>query len=490
MSNNIDLINLFKYDNYNNFEEFLENYGISLAETKPQIILDNNLDNFGYCYIIKPKQIIKKDEASHTLGLENIGATCYMNATIQCLCHVFYMKNYFQNRQLVYNDINNKQCPLTIVFYKLLNILWQKSFNGKKYFSPTDFKNKISEMNPQFKGIAANDSKDLILFLYETIHNEINNPNNNNQKIINQNNELQIFRNNYYSKNWSFLVKYFYFEQQNFLRCISCGFNKESFNISNILIFPLEKVREYLVKKKPEGFMSVSLYNCFENYQEEEILSGANMIYCNNCKRNSAAGTSNRIYTSPEVMTIILNRGKGLQFSVEFDYPLKMNIDKFVFDKTSNNNNYELICVLTHIGPSGMAGHFIAYCKSPVNGKWYCYNDAIVTQSSDPRNQNAGIPYVLFYQKINPNKSIDYIIQNNNSSMITLYFTYKDKEYYLDVDKNKSFSLIINELRQIYHISKNSSLLLSTGNNMIKIEASKNPFYYNLKNNDKITIIE
>ena len=30
-------------------------------------------------------------------------------------------------------------------------------------------------MNPLFKGIQANDSKDLVLFIYENIHRELNN---------------------------------------------------------------------------------------------------------------------------------------------------------------------------------------------------------------------------------------------------------------------------------------------------------------------------
>jgi ubiquitin carboxyl-terminal hydrolase 2/21 len=413
-----------------------------------------------------------------------------MNATIQCLCNVFYIKKYFQDKQLIYNDTNNKKCPLTIEFYKLINIIWQSSYNGKSYYSPKAFKNLISEMNPLFKGIAANDSKDLILFLYETIHTEINNPNSKNQKIINQNSELQFFRNSYYSNNWSFLVKYFYFEQQSFLRCYSCGFNKESYNIINILIFPLEKVREYMTRKKPEGFASVSLYNCFENFQEEELLSGANMIYCNNCKRNSNAGSSNKIFTSPEVMTIILNRGKGLEFSVEFDYPSKINIDEFVNDKSCKNNIYELIGVLTHIDPSGMSGHFIAFCKSPVNGKWYCYNDATVTQTTDPRSQNVGIPYVLFYQKINPNKPIDNIMQKNNSNEITLYFSFNNKEYYLGIENNILFKDIIIKLRQKLNISKNICLFFCISEKCIRLEDNKTPIYYNLKNYDKIAITE
>ena len=103
-------------------------------------------------------------------------------------------------------------------------------------------------MNPLFQGIAANDSKDLIIFLYETMHNEINNPTQYNENNY-YNIELQTFRNNYYSNNSSFLINTFYYERQNILKCLSCNYSKISYNISNILIFPLEKVREYMAKK-------------------------------------------------------------------------------------------------------------------------------------------------------------------------------------------------------------------------------------------------
>ena len=79
---------------------------------------------------------------------------------------------------------------------------------------------------------------------------------------------------------------------------------------------------------------------------------------------------------------------------------MTINIDKYVNEK-NKDANYELIGVIAHIGPSSMGGHFIAYCKSPVDKKWYCYNDAQVTECADPENDinSKGIPYVLFYQR-------------------------------------------------------------------------------------------
>ena len=55
----------------------------------------------------------------HCSGLENIGATCYMNATLLCLCNISSLKNYFENIIQVNKDINNREAPLTKFFSDL-----------------------------------------------------------------------------------------------------------------------------------------------------------------------------------------------------------------------------------------------------------------------------------------------------------------------------------------------------------------------------------
>lgn len=43
----------------------------------------------------------------------------------------------------------------------------------KGSYSPDEFKKTISELNPLFQGVQANDSKDLVIFLLEVMNNEL-----------------------------------------------------------------------------------------------------------------------------------------------------------------------------------------------------------------------------------------------------------------------------------------------------------------------------
>ena len=67
------------------------------------------------------------------------------------------------------NKENNR---LSFALAEVIKNLWVNL--DKRFYPPENFKNVISEINPIFKGRAANDPKDLILFLLENIHNELN----------------------------------------------------------------------------------------------------------------------------------------------------------------------------------------------------------------------------------------------------------------------------------------------------------------------------
>ena len=92
-----------------------------------------------------------------------------MNATLQCLSNTKKLTQYFLKD--FKND--NPYKIMTSEYYKVILNLWKRE-NNKKSYSPNSFKEVLSRENPLFAGIAANDSKDLINFLIERFHQELN----------------------------------------------------------------------------------------------------------------------------------------------------------------------------------------------------------------------------------------------------------------------------------------------------------------------------
>ena len=80
-------------------------------------------------------------------------------------------------------------------------------------------------------------------------------------------------------------------------------------------------------------------------------------------------------------------------------YPPELDLSNFI-QSVGCPTKYELTGVITHLGVSGPNGHFMAFCKNPINRKWYKYNDDSVTEANIYNVHNEGIAYILFYNLI------------------------------------------------------------------------------------------
>ena len=328
-------------------------------------------------------------------GLQNIGATCYMNATLQCFSNV----QRFREGILRLKGKNSLNKDLSYSLKEVLVNIWKN--NKIKYYPPYNFKNLISQMNPLFEGVQANDSKDLILFILETIHRELNLKKNSfsAQSKVNNSDFMSVFNQFtkfYKSNNQSIVSDEFYGYFVSIMKCGYCNAVTYNVQIMNILIFPLEKVR--ICMKKPYNF--VTLDDCFKNYEEPELLAGSDKIFCNFCKMTTNAHNQNKLIIAPKTLIINLNRGKGLEFKVGIKFEEYLDIKNYLLMSDKSPNYYELVGVISHFGESNMGGHFIAYCKNSFDGKWYKFNDAIVNESSFQEASFQGLPYVLFYSYI------------------------------------------------------------------------------------------
>ena len=348
------------------------------------------------------------------IGLNNIGATCYMNSTLQCLSNTDELTKFFLN-EFIYEPNNSKKI-MSNEYYNLIKNLWNKN-NNNKPFSPNEFKETLSNENPLFKGIAANDSKDLINFLIERFHNElkeVNNENNINYDYnpndqLNEQKMIEIFKNEFKERYNSIISKLFYGILEIKSQCQGCKLIKYNFQVFSFIEFPLEKVNQYCFNtgkrlnyntnnnnnKNP----NIDLIECFEYYQNTELMAGDNQMYCNICNQNCDSLYQNLLYSTPNKLIINLNRGRGAVYECNVNFPEILDISNFVSSK-DGNTVYELYAVICHIGPSSMSGHFVAYCRNRMDFKWYLYNDAFVTLCENGNEYKKGMPYILFYQNI------------------------------------------------------------------------------------------
>ena len=361
--------------------------------------------------------LLKLNKEPILVGLNNIGATCYMNATLQCLSNTTNLTEYFL--KIFKYEQNNKSRIISNQYYNVVKNLWDRN-NNNKSFSPESFKEKLSQENPLFKGIQANDSKDLINFLLERFHLELNEPRKDINNIIKKNYEvtlnaqlnegkmLNIFLHEFKMKYNSIISNLFYGMLETRSQCQNCKNIKYNFQVYSFLEFPLEQVNKFCFNqgKRPNYNYNnknpdVDLYECFEYNSNLELMSGDNQMYCNICNSTQNALYGTQIYSAPNYLIINLNRGRGAVYECNVNFPEKLNLINFITFK-NENTIFELYAVICHLGPSSMSGHFVAYCKKKKDdhNKWYLFNDAIVSECKNQEEYRNGMPYILFYKVI------------------------------------------------------------------------------------------
>ena len=458
--------------NNNNFNKYIKSNDNKKEEMRAKT-----------CLVKKNKDNIKLNFMVRARGLINVGATCYMNATLQCFYHVKAL-----SENLINDNNINKKMEITSSFKDVIEKL--AGCSNKKIFryynvdektkdnvEPIEFKDIIGEKNPLFKGKNACDSKDLILFMLESMDKELTIRNNKNDKIkLFVGKDLSEMEDNNYKKcHNSIISDLFYGFQKSNVMCDSCKYLDNTFTVINFLLFPLEKTYNSLNKNNNNNAMNMmnmmnmmymmnnnnmnnnymymnninpnfnnilnrmslnnhnmnnyfnnnnninqlncrttiqskrnltlnaqndiqrklTLDDCFKEFLAEDLLSGQNKIYCNHCHKYSNAITKNELYKAPNILILILNRGRGNYFKCDLDFPKYLDISKYLINNDSPKY-YDLIGVISHFGESNESGHFMAFCKH-FDLSWYIFNDAIVKQVSE-NDIYRGVPYILFYQ--------------------------------------------------------------------------------------------
>ena len=109
-------------------------------------------------------------------GLTNLGNTCFMNSSLQCLSNSEALTRFFLTETWK-GDLNRDnplgmQGNLAEEFSKVLEDLWAEPRSYS--VCPRDFKRTIGRFAPQFTGYSQHDSQELLAFLLDGLHEDLN----------------------------------------------------------------------------------------------------------------------------------------------------------------------------------------------------------------------------------------------------------------------------------------------------------------------------
>ncbi|XP_048050954.1 LOW QUALITY PROTEIN: ubiquitin carboxyl-terminal hydrolase 15-like [Megalobrama amblycephala] len=117
----------------------------------------------------------RRSEKAGLCGLSNLGNTCFMNSATQCLSNVpplteFFLKDKYQEELNEDNPLGMKG-EIAKAYAELIKQLWSGKYS---YVTPRPFKTQVGRFAPQFSGYQQQDSHELLAFLLDGLHEDLN----------------------------------------------------------------------------------------------------------------------------------------------------------------------------------------------------------------------------------------------------------------------------------------------------------------------------
>ena len=297
-------------------------------------------------------------------GLTNIGNTCYLNATLQCLIHIDEL-----------NMFLNQHTPTSILL-KEYNDIRVIMLQGHQSITPTRFVKVVHHVCNEkkmdlFTSYAQYDLSEFLRFMmnefHESMKQNVQIPIPGQMTLIDKKCVEMMIRN--YSKDFSFIIDYFY-------------------GIS-ITILETTKVESII----PESFFildvpipsapTVSIYDCIQLYGQPETIEWKDE------KTNTYIPATKKIqfWKLPKLLFVVFKRFDN------FNHKNNQHVN-VPFTITLGTVSYQLICVCNHYG-SVHGGHYSTVVQKDT---WIEFDDGSKTPVPDHKviTSNA---YCLLFRK-------------------------------------------------------------------------------------------
>jgi ubiquitin C-terminal hydrolase len=368
-------------------------------------------DELNYVHQIAPK------------GLVNLGNTCFLNATLQCLaylppfCQSLVRLSEAKARQA--NGGNKKQSKGQKVT-SFLSSLFQKvhGFGGKSLREGAIAPRAIVQALPslgscgsrngyKFSAGRQEDAHEFLVHLLDAMHDGELRAAGINQHLSGWRDRLPVSR----LDETTFIHRIFggYFRSQ--VRCGKCGYRSNTYD--PFLDLSLE------VSKKASN----SVLYAISEFTRKETLDSENQWKCSGCKKHVCATKQLTVFRPPLSLCIQLKRftfdggfggrmfnghgsagrkfgkhggGRGSKITKPIEFPADLDLPL----SDGRSCAYALTGIVIHVGGSASSGHYTAYVKKPGRkgtDQWYHADDSFVEPVSVKTVLRQKDAYVLFY---------------------------------------------------------------------------------------------
>uniref|UniRef100_A0A8K9Y6N0 Ubiquitin carboxyl-terminal hydrolase n=1 Tax=Oncorhynchus mykiss TaxID=8022 RepID=A0A8K9Y6N0_ONCMY len=301
-------------------------------------------------------------------GLHNLGNTCFLNSTVQCLTYTPPLANYLLSKEHSRACHQSGFCMICI----MQNHIIQAFANTGNAIKPVSFIRDLKKIARHFRFGSQEDAHEFLRYTIDAMQ----------KACLNSYPKLDR------TTQATTLVHQIF---GGYLRSrVKCSICKSVSDTYDPYLDIAVEIRQ-----------AANIVRALELFVKPDVLSGENAYMCAKCKKKVPATKRFTVHRTSNVLTLSLKRFanfSGGKITKDVGYPEFLNIRPYMSQSTGDPVMYGLYAVLVHSGYSCHAGHYYCYVKAS-NGQWYQMNDSMVHSSNIKvvLNQQA---YVLFYLRI------------------------------------------------------------------------------------------
>lgn len=333
------------------------------------------------------------------VGLYNMGNTCFMSATLQCLFQTPGLPEVFTKKSFI-SKVNTEsrlgsKGIISAGFASLLDTIWQGAYAAIR---PSRFLQLFAEeVYRALNDGNQHDASEFQIFLLDALHEDTNQA-------------MRIgFEQNYRggqgirAEAADFLKKHYQFTASpvnrllgsisvSEVRCTICGESSATFEENTIVSVEITSTS------------SCSLDSCLQSHFSTTKLEGDSCWNCPKCKKPQTSTRTSKLWQPPSVLIIHLKRFS--MFNGDFEKntaavafePARFDIRPYLHEAAPQEKPlYKLYAATLHNGRLN-SGHYTAVASHLRSDKWHRYDDETVTPC-ERFQVNPSLAYILFYKR-------------------------------------------------------------------------------------------